>query len=144
MKPYLIQRAKFTNSPDQKDIDSILDFDYMGSAEFEFGALPQSLKRIRENIANYCISTFEINSKKISVFYDNKLIKNVKELSEIINGLADNKFLLKEYCDFQHYIYFTPHMLKSDFWWDIKNDFMFWKSNKDFEAKFIKLIKPNK
>lgn len=142
MKPYLIQRAKFCNNPHGKGIDSVLNFDYMGSAEFEFGALPQSLKRIRGSISNYCISTLEINSKKISVFYSNKLIKNAKELSEILDGLASNKFRLKEYCDFRHYIYFAPHMLKNDFWWDIENDFMFWVFNPEFDAKFIKLIKP--
>ena len=142
MKPYLIQRAKFQDNPNRKGIDSILDFDYMGSAEFEFGALPQSLKRIRENMSNYCISSFDINNKKISIFYDNKLIESPKELSEIIEGLADNKFCLKEYCDFQHFIYFNPLMLKCDFWWDIENDYMFWKYNEEFNNKFIKLIKP--
>lgn len=47
MQPYLIQRGGFKLAP--KEItgpDSILRFDYMGSAEFEFGALPQSLRRM--------------------------------------------------------------------------------------------------
>lgn len=139
MKPYLIQRATFKYDPYRNGIDSILDFDYMGSAEFEFGALPQSLKRIRENISDYCISTFEIKNKKISFFCNNKLIK-----SEIIDGLADNKFHLKEYCDFSNYINNKLRFRSSDFWWDIENDYMFWKYNPEFTVKFEKLIKPNK
>lgn len=138
MKPYLIQRAKFNYDPYRNGIDSILSFDYMGSAEFEFGALPQSLKRIRNKITNYHQYEFTLNEKKISVFCDNK---DYTEICNIIKNLADNKYRLKEYCDFQHYIYFTPHMLRSDFWWDIENDYMFWKHDIEFNTKFEKLIK---
>ena len=47
---YLIQRANFKNyENDSVGIDSLLKFSYMGSSEFEFGAIPKSLKRIREN-----------------------------------------------------------------------------------------------
>jgi len=37
-KPYLVQRAKFTNIKNEEivGIDSLLDFDYMGSSEFEW------------------------------------------------------------------------------------------------------------
>jgi hypothetical protein len=46
-KPYLIQRATIrpeVKDTDIKGIDSLLSFDYMGSAEFEFGALPAGLR----------------------------------------------------------------------------------------------------
>src|SRR5690242_4664141 len=50
MRPYLIQRGSFDRKrPKDDEItgpDSILSWDYMGSAEFEWGALPQSLRRI--------------------------------------------------------------------------------------------------
>lgn len=138
MKPYLIQRAKFNYDPHGNGIDSILDFDYMGSAEFEFGALPQSLKRIRNKISDYRQYEFILNGKKVNVFCDSK---NYTEIYNMIKGLADNKYHLKEYCDFRHFIYFALHMLKSDFWWDIENDYMFWKFNSEFNTKFEKLIK---
>ena len=40
-KPYLVQRAKFTNVKNEEiiGIDSLLDFDYMGSSEFEWGSI---------------------------------------------------------------------------------------------------------
>jgi hypothetical protein len=60
MKSWLIQRATAYKvneiiSSDKKGIDTVFKWDYMGSAEFEFGALGQSLKRIKENIDTYCI-----------------------------------------------------------------------------------------
>lgn len=137
MRPYLIQRAKFVNSPDQKGIDSILDFDYMGSAEFEFGALPQGLKRIRDNIHDYHLFEYVINNKKIAVFCKKE---NKHEICIIINGLADNKFYLKEYCDLFYYTK-EKDAIRSDFWWDIGNDYMFWKFTPEFNDKFEKLIK---
>lgn len=41
------EREKFTMST-RKGVDLILSFDYMGSAEFEFGALPATFKLFRE------------------------------------------------------------------------------------------------
>ena len=52
MKTWLIQRAKFEDRK-STGIDSILSFDYMGSAEFEWGALPKSLKFIRGHFKEY-------------------------------------------------------------------------------------------
>ncbi len=44
--PYLVQRGKFRETP-RKDpiqgIDDLVEWDYMGSSEFEWGALPASL-----------------------------------------------------------------------------------------------------
>lgn len=134
-----MQRAKFANNSNGKGIDSVLNFDYMGSAEFEFDALPQSLKRIRNEISDYHQYEFTLNGKKVNVFCNNK---NYTEIYNMIKDLADDKYRLKEYCDFRHFIYFSPHMLKSDFWWDIENDYMFWKFNPEFNTKFEKLIKP--
>ena len=48
--PKLIQRIRFRKEPygRMKGVDKFFDFDYMGSAEFEFGALPKALKIMRE------------------------------------------------------------------------------------------------
>lgn len=49
MNFYLIQRGTFKDIKDLNDItgiDSIITWDYMGSAEFEFGSLPKSLHTI--------------------------------------------------------------------------------------------------
>lgn len=44
--PCLVQRGKFKTPEKIEGIDSLIHFDYMGSAEFEFGALPKALKEI--------------------------------------------------------------------------------------------------
>src|ERR1019366_7565972 len=44
--PYLVQRGSFKEVDKMEGIDSLIHFDYMGSAEFEYGALPKALKEI--------------------------------------------------------------------------------------------------
>ncbi len=48
---YLLQRLEEQTfkGPDQKGIDRFFRLDYMGSAEFEFGAIPTCLKRFRKD-----------------------------------------------------------------------------------------------
>ncbi len=79
------------------------------------------------------------------IFYK-KDISSV-ELSKYFNGLSDGSFRLKEYSGFNTYINDlslggTTLKNKTDFWWDIKNDMMFWKKNeeftKDFKSRIIK------
>lgn len=48
-KPYLVQRVerREVSLDRQRGIDSFFAFDYMGSSEFEWGALPDALKVMR-------------------------------------------------------------------------------------------------
>lgn len=48
-KPYLVQRIEVRKhgAEGRKGVDKHFDFDYMGSSEFEFGALPKALKAMR-------------------------------------------------------------------------------------------------
>ena len=62
MDVYLIQRGNFKKS-DRKGIDGLLSFQYMGSSEFEFGALGESLKRIRKGLHNYTYETIVLNGR---------------------------------------------------------------------------------
>lgn len=140
--PWLIQCATFHNST-RPGIDSILRLEYMGAAEFEFGAKQQSLQRVREDIENYVYFTLQFDgteqpTKVVTVFAPAKF---QIEVTEIISGLSKGSYQLKEYCDFKNWI--KPSYLKnySDFYWDLENDFMFWKHNSEFEAKFRELIK---
>lgn len=46
--PYLVQRMEEREGPnDRKGVEAFFCMNYMGSAEFEFGALPNALRRIR-------------------------------------------------------------------------------------------------
>lgn len=62
--PDLIQRCilkKDVKKSDIKGIDSVFSMDYMGSAEFEFGALPASLREVTSGLKRFKI--FKTNWK---------------------------------------------------------------------------------
>lgn len=50
MTYYLVQRLSLNEHPfeRQQGFDRVFSCEYMGSAEFEFGTVPQALKRLRE------------------------------------------------------------------------------------------------
>lgn len=50
-RPYLIQRWEGGFNPNGVGIDGLLDADYMGSAEYEFGAIPKSVTLLRDACA---------------------------------------------------------------------------------------------
>lgn len=141
-RPYLIQRAKFITEDEsttsRKGIDKLLGFDYMGSAEFEFGALPKSLKRIRADHKDYI--QFQYSFKKHPTKVLTVLCKKneYNEVCAILEELALNKIRLKERCDLPKFLQGKSDTWDNDFWWDIDNDFMFWKCSPDFDIKFKK------
>lgn len=135
-KPYLIQRAKFDDRPNSKGIDRLLSFDYMGSSEFEWGALPKALKRVRENLADYV--QFQYSFKKHPAKVVTVFCKKEQQdlMGDILEQLSEGKIRLKEYCDLDNYVNPTTKYRDNDFWWDIDNDWFFWKMNADFDTKF--------
>lgn len=140
--PWLIQRAKFNDS-DREGIDGIIRLDYMGSAEFEFGAVPQSLKRIRTAIEQYVFFTWAHKfapNKPVTVFCKKE---DQNEVKDILIQLAKGELRLKEFCDLTDYVMpkSRASFPNSHLWWDIVNDFMFWKQNTEFETKFKEAIK---
>lgn len=141
MKSYLIQRADFRDDPDKKGIDSILSFDYMGASEYEWGALPRSLKEIREKIKkeNFLVYELEITPEKVVQIFCSE---NDKEsVFENIRDLSKGKLRLKMGSYFDLWVK-DEEFTKIDFWWDIENNFMFWKKDKTFRNKFIDIMKP--
>lgn len=135
MKSYLIQRCNVNlyNQDGTKnnfnDINDLLNYDYMGSAEFEFGALPKSYKRIRFNFNKYKV--FNTGLKNYNGVPCYVLCKeNIKdEVIDNIKELAKGEQRLKEYITFEHHITKSKSSWskpKENFWWDIGHDFMFW------------------
>ncbi len=59
-----------------------------------------------------------------------------EELTKIIYQLANREIRLKEWCDLDSYLKGDKEYRTSDFWWDIENDYFFWRSNEDFNSKF--------
>jgi len=143
--PFLIQRAKFENDNSCKGIDSIINLDYMGSAEFEFGVLPKSLKEIRANESDYVYLDIPFGDKVFTMFCK---ASEKSDAKECLQGLIDSRFFLKEYSNINTWVkpsendrdWQKKHPHNTDFWWDIDNNIMFWKKNPEFEAKFKKII----
>lgn len=116
-RPYYIQRATFQDQPHREGIDSILNFDYMGSSEFEFGALNHSLKRIRAALPEYRLAHVpvyhegsqkfdQMGTEVVTNAMGKKLLLLAKTtdhpfMPEIINLLKNDKIGLKEWSGFK-------------------------------------------
>jgi len=146
-KPYLIQRAKFCNDQREtaKGIDKLLQFDYMGSAEFEWGALPESLKRVRENFSDYVHLNYFFKKYHPTKFVNVFCRKAQKDfIGDILEELSENKIRLKEYCDLKYYLEDDIKWRHNDFWWDIEQDWFFWRPSVDFDNKFKETLSKSK
>ena len=127
ISPYLIQRARFKNgNAENTGFDAILRFDYMGSAEFEFGALSKSLHRMVADCEKYSMIQFDQvktgNNMPMFIFAN---MDNIEAIKDAAIHLSQNKYGYKERCDMPDYIkegLSTLH--RNNFWWDIENDYM--------------------
>lgn len=135
--PYLIQRMKFKKNPAKNcSFGGLLQMDYMGSAEFEFGALPKSLRVIRDNIGRYEIIVVEDvankNSENLCFISPENIIDQYRpHIISMVEGKWRGKECLK----------LRPHItgksdlfsdkpasqydLESEAWWDIENNVIF-------------------
>ncbi len=135
--PYLIQSAKFRKSS-AKGIDGLLSFNYMGSAEFEFGALGKSLERIRSRALSFNATQLYLNGKHIVHFCHTDV---QLEMPDMLENLVLGSFPLKEYCSFKDLISFDFFKCYDDLWWDIENDWIVWRFNEAFNSEFVDKIK---
>jgi len=125
---WLIQTGKFRNI--QKDditgLDSLISWNYMGSAEFEFGALPESLHRI---VAQYKQYEFvEIKGIKNKNNDTLRLYCKIEDKASAIlaaKHLSKNDYGYKEFCGLHSYLTRNGNneFVTGNFWWDIENDF---------------------
>lgn len=125
---WLVQSGRFENNINEiTGRNSIIDLNYMGAAEFEWGALPQSTQRMLTNIEFYDVFPFPqyINDKgEILMVYAPKMF--IEHISEIVEDLASGKVngRLKEWCNLPDYLKGKERGYNfADFWWDIENDF---------------------
>jgi len=136
MIPFLVQRAEKKHRPERKGIDSIIKFSYMGSSDFEWGALPNSLGVIRKNINTYTYLDVPIEGKVVTVFCP----EDKKSLMETyLKELGECKHHLKEGSYFDSYL-FGRDNVDTDLWWDLENFVIFWDKDNAFEKEFKKII----
>jgi hypothetical protein len=145
---YLVQRGTFKDRIDISKIggiDDIIEWDYMGSAEFEFGAMSKSLKRIMKRYAatglrqvqcsfggkNFWLyagarsddefrllyAFFDVQFRKdySSPLYRTKESTNFSYYFEGKELTRIKKGCIKKTEKYRNIFY-------CDFWWDLKND----------------------
>ncbi len=142
----LIQRGKFRkDGTGLTGRDGVVDLDYMGSAEFEFGAIPRSFRRIMYDFDKYIYTPTGIYTKENNelVLFSNQELTN--EILEELIKFINNPYHLKEYSELEK----IPHSsindtgfkkLRTNFWWCITPgiDWMaFLNSNRELFEKGI-------
>lgn len=134
MTPYLVQRATFKDFKTIEGIDSILSFEYMGSAEFEFGALPTSLKAIIQKLSSLeivCLKQFQRpDGSRLFLICTQDQIQDITDFFQD-QSLKHPKAFLKEYTNFYRSLnqcgWNDNKLTDNDArwltscWWDIEN-----------------------
>lgn len=100
-KNYYIQRVE-KHIPEIKEnkygIDYFVSFDYMGSAEYEFGAVSRTWKFMKENFHEYKMETIpmELGGKTYNVFCVIPRDTDKEYMVDLFKGLYDYKYRTKE------------------------------------------------
>jgi len=143
--PVHIQRAEI-NEPladTAARLSNAVDFDYMGSSEFEWGALPKSFRRIEVKADEWkCRIVEDIKQgdtplRVWSAFNDEEFAEYVKYLRILRAPTTDRsveRFYTKEAVRFESDYKHGKYSL-TNFWWDIDNDVMF-----GFKKEFMKRV----
>jgi hypothetical protein len=134
-----------------KLLNDIWRYDYMGSSEFEWGAIPESLQEIAKNIKNYISGEMEVTGKIYDYSYDYSTRKeiqekatiyymctkeNEKEICEWIKKFSDDKkrnYNTKESVNLADNICKIKCCLDIVGWHDIKNHYLFFTDKEMFE-----------
>lgn len=100
-KNYYIQRVE-KHIPEFKEnkygIDYFVSFDYMGSAEYEFGAVSRTWKFMKEHFHEYKMETIpmELGGKTYNVFCVIPRDTDKEYMIDLFKGLYDYKYRTKE------------------------------------------------
>ena len=131
--PDLIQRARIKTplADESSRLSQAVEFDYMGSAEFEFGALPKSFRRIElhgfDSWKRRVVDDITENDSPLRVWSalsDTEFAEYEKYLMQLRFPETVGRLKTKEAVRFDHDY---PHgkYCVTNFWWDIDNDTMF-------------------
>ncbi len=122
--PYLIQRiSEVAKDPriGKSGVDAYFYFDYMGSAEFEFGALPEAMQSLRKN-KNAVVKKIECDG------YKSYFVGNATELpvaTEVFkDGLTGEKIRYKEWTGIYESFRENPRVPVG--WWSVDDDKPSW------------------
>jgi hypothetical protein len=131
--PYLIQRGTINWPLVHDRLSKAVSFDYMGSAEFEFGALPESLREMQKRIDSVSLTVEprimdgESTLRVLHTFTPDEY----EEYLGYLLKLREGHIQTKEDPRFQKDHSLRSKRLCCDFWWDIDNHVM-WSFDKNF------------
>jgi hypothetical protein len=137
--PYLVQRAKICRPLGDfkgEKLSVAVNFDYMGSAEFEWGAIPAAFKLLKENQVALQIDVIpdilngEAPLRMCHYLGDVDRVDYVEHLRNMRQG----KYRLKE--SIRDYDLTNTYKAGIDFWWDIENN-VIWSFDKEFMNRLI-------
>lgn len=126
--PYLIQRATIVRPLKRTGrFSEVVDLDYMGSSEFEFGALPASLRMLQKHIDDIKLTVEprlrDTDNHNLRVLHTFNEADYEGYVQHLLNLRAD-KQRTKECTRFQA-SYPASRFTVTDLWWDINNHTMF-------------------
>lgn len=130
MPYYLVQRmsSKKDAAPRGNGFDDYFELDYMGSSEFEWGAIPAALKSIRQHPAVVQEWPVTINGLTRSVYFvgEKKALRDHVAGIEAWSERGDHRppFWGKEWTNFPENFADTAdeYARRTDAWWAIKDD----------------------
>jgi hypothetical protein len=117
-------------------IRNIFSFDYMGAAEFEFGAVPQALKFIAEQATNNNLIASVIEVGKDEIVYYISPKEYATEVVNRIQLLRQDKIRLKESCGLNYYFdefFGKPFRTDNVGWMELNNGYFFFVDKSMFE-----------
>ncbi len=124
--PHLVQRGRILNvrKKDVTGIDALVKYDYMRSAEFEFGALGKSLKRVVSSINTYQVGESKVLDGKESLWAiaPGAILQEVTQV--VLPGMCRGSYRLKERSGLPDCLTKKDETWTINFWWDIGNDWM--------------------
>ena len=140
--PYLIQRGNINKplaAPNVRLSDAV-NLDYMGSSEFEFGALAKSLRAfqgltLKVRIVPDIVEN-DVPLRVLSMLSDEEFEEYVQYLLSLRNEKS-GKIHLQERSEFDPS---TRSNHTIDFWWDIQNHVM-WSFHKPFMKRLEDYLK---
>jgi hypothetical protein len=131
---YLIQRVEVYDEPivQKTGVDRLFGFDYMGSAEFEFGALPKALREMRA-APDICRDPVRIKLSSLDPVWSGEVsslwyvgVESEEVLgwakSLIVDQLGPRTFMLKERTKMASSLNGETGYSIPDGWWAIDQD----------------------
>lgn len=126
--------------------EGVVSLDYMGAAEYEWGAIPATFTRIMYRYPYYRIHKSSISTKNdipLWIFCPNGKFSEVEAaLLRFLND-TNHTIRLKEWIRFRDVYMANPGddmKYAENFWWDIENDFLFWFGGDDYANTIMEAI----